>query len=412
MKNIATLTLSVLILPICLLAGLSAPAFAMLICLSIILEGYYYISLQSLRMTLFSHYPVITFLIWMVISCLWSPIPGAALGVAGKIITFFMLTMLTIQIIYSDKRYAEVYNPKKENFYHGLKSYSPLNLLTYGLIIATGIYWVEWYSNGNFHQFYSSMLSKAGTDFTFYLFKLDRGCAIISLISWVVIGYFISSKKHILAALTYISTLALLFTSDSLASLVAYICSLTSYILMLLTRGKILSFIKYTLFLGAITFVILIYRINPENFINNIPALPDSAKHRIYIWNYVVKFFLEHKYIGFGLESSRYISNTFADYVLHKEASWSLLPLHPHNNILQILLELGITGALLAAYMIVHIFAKIKELDNTYLQAVGLSIFIQYFIIGMISYSIWQQWWIATAAMTYLFWSILLRAKE
>jgi O-antigen ligase len=413
MKHITgSLILSLIFPPICLLAGLSASIFVVLLSLTFIFEYYKYLNPQDSKNQLSNNIPIILFLLWGTMSCLWSPIPEQAVALSLKIISLYILTTFAVQSLYSslynphlniDKSLPKNFNDKSQE--------TTLKILSFGFFIATAIYWCEVYSDGFFFKLYCKAFPKTDNAFHFVLYKLDRGCAILSLLSWIVIGYMLSSKRKILALAVYLSTLYLLFTSDSLASLVAYVCSFICFILIYFTKGKLLPVIKFALFIGAIVFVFIMYNICPEQILTDIPKLPDSAKHRIYIWNYVAKFFTEHKILGFGLESSRYISNTFADYILYNEATWSFLPLHPHNNILQILLELGIIGLIIAFWVINNIFRNIDNIGNPSLQAISIALFMQYFVIGMISYGIWQLWWIATASIIYIYWSILSTRK-
>ncbi len=75
----------------------------------------------------------------------------------------------------------------------------------------------------------------------------------------------------------------------------------------------------------------------------------------------------------------------------------SAIPLHPHNSILQLWLELGVIGIVLfyiLLYKIINKIYDIKKINPKY-AAFGLASFFQIFLIGQFSYGFWQTWWIS-----------------
>ena len=73
------------------------------------------------------------------------------------------------------------------------------------------------------------------------------------------------------------------------------------------------------------------------------------------------------------------------------------LPLHPHNNILQITLELGLVGIFLFFLMIQLCIQGIWKLNSNPCYLCMLSgTLLSFLIISSISYGIWQSWWVCT----------------
>ena len=76
---------------------------------------------------------------------------------------------------------------------------------------------------------------------------------------------------------------------------------------------------------------------------------------------------------------------------------YQLIPLHPHNSILQIWLELGIIGIIIFFSFIklildkIYYYVQIKRGVAT----MAFITFFQVFIIGQISFGFWQSWWLA-----------------
>jgi O-antigen ligase len=121
-------------------------------------------------------------------------------------------------------------------------------------------------------------------------------------------------------------------------------------------------------------------------------GLPTSLHHRLTIWRYVAGRIDEHPWLGFGMESartlgeSRSVAVTFPD---GNKIDEELLPLHPHDGPLQIRLELGLPGALLAAGFIALLCRRLIGRPG-----VGVGVLTGGFLIAAVSYGVWQSWWL------------------
>ncbi|MBV9522276.1 MAG: O-antigen ligase family protein, partial [Alphaproteobacteria bacterium] len=101
-------------------------------------------------------------------------------------------------------------------------------------------------------------------------------------------------------------------------------------------------------------------------------ARQPSALHRLYIWQFVDRHIMERPLLGWGMDAARTLAGpgdivtlyrcATADHPRQAIGMGGLLPLHPHNAILQIWLEFGALGALAAAAalraMALPLFAK------------------------------------------------------
>lgn len=126
-----------------------------------------------------------------------------------------------------------------------------------------------------------------------------------------------------------------------------------------------------------------------------IESLPGSWEHRLYMWRFVYEQILNHPYIGHGFDSSR----TFAETVtLNNGKTVSVISLHPHNAGLQIWLETGVIGVLLACATICALFRPaIAFVKSGKAQAFGLCGFLTVMIlISSTSFGVWQFWWWGT----------------
>ncbi|MBY0338087.1 MAG: hypothetical protein K2X11_15840 [Acetobacteraceae bacterium] len=127
---------------------------------------------------------------------------------------------------------------------------------------------------------------------------------------------------------------------------------------------------------------------------------PESAAHRLIVWDFAATRMAERPAAGFGMDSSRAIpggTSTPDAATLTRfgipETSWisraQLLPLHPHNIALQVWLELGAIGALLLATLVLAL-ARAAETNPAGSGALAAGT-----VIAMLSYGAWQYWWVA-----------------
>ena len=130
--------------------------------------------------------------------------------------------------------------------------------------------------------------------------------------------------------------------------------------------------------------------------------------HRLMIWSYTKEKILERPLLGHGVFSSRFIGENYKIIDKHNKEI-SAIPLHPHNFIMQIWLELGLLGIIVFYFFIYNLIIKLKIFNRKqfYLSVFPISSFIQIFFIGQLSYGFWQSWWIAIIIINFMLYSIL-----
>ena len=122
-------------------------------------------------------------------------------------------------------------------------------------------------------------------------------------------------------------------------------------------------------------------------------SLPRSTYHRLLIWKFTTDRIFERPVLGWGYNSSRIIPGG-KDRLDSSEAA---LPLHPHNGALQLWLELGVGGALLGAAVALNAARAIIEKSADRLsRATAAATFASAFPVLLVSYGIWQGWWMCT----------------
>jgi len=119
-----------------------------------------------------------------------------------------------------------------------------------------------------------------------------------------------------------------------------------------------------------------------------------TLRHRFAIWEFAATRTMEQPIFGWGLGTSRVVPG--ADGIAEQLGRGAeTLPLHPHNALLQLWLELGIPGILLALIAVVTVLARISRyISGRKELAMALTVIFSATLIAELSYGIWQSWWL------------------
>jgi exopolysaccharide production protein ExoQ len=144
---------------------------------------------------------------------------------------------------------------------------------------------------------------------------------------------------------------------------------------------------------ALLTPVFLAFVVQPENF-QAIGMEPSREMHqRMAIWDYSSGYVAAKPFLGYGFDAARKIGSqgdTIAD------TNWAALPLHPHNAFLQIWLELGLVGICLTCLILRQFWRTIEIQVAAGKRLVeGLASIGATATLSLISFGVWQYWWIA-----------------
>lgn len=303
-----------------------------------------------------------------------------------------------------------------------------------GIVAAIALFFIEYLSHGIITRTFRAIFQPNSSG-QFFLFLLDRGCSLLSVLSWLLIAILILYHKYLLALIYYLLIFYLLFISDSLASFLAFTVGGLVFLTNRLLATKALQSIFLKLFTlamltGSIMMPIISYKIQPYYALENYAKfLPDTAKYRVFIWHFVAEQIIKKPILGYGFASSRNFKVDKEQMVSYHQWTWFPFPLHPHNNIMQILFETGLIGLILFLSLIYKYIQKISnislvqpskydkmnlaskeiDIDTLNYKSVAYACFINYYIIGMISFNIWQVWWVCSAFGAIILLKLLLR---
>ncbi|HJD56317.1 MAG TPA: O-antigen ligase family protein [Rickettsia endosymbiont of Pyrocoelia pectoralis] len=329
-----------------------------------------------------SHGMTVVFTAWCFISCLFSIKPISSFA---SFLQVFILLLLGFTV--------GNFKPFQNRLYFK-------NSLILGTLTAILLFFIEYSSHG-----FLTRLFKAN----FGLYMLDRGCALLSVTAWVVIVILLNQNKYRHALMFYVLVLYLLNISDSLASFLGFGLGGMIFILARLIKPVFFKLLAICLITGSLLFPVITTQINPVYLSQKYLSHNPSAAHRLFIWHFVANKIATDPLSLQGFNASKYVEVANDKMIRYKREKWHPLPLHPHNNILQITLELGIIGLILFLSLIYKYLKQINNLENNNFRAISYACFINYYIIGMISYNMWQIWWIASGIWVIVLMKLLVK---
>jgi exopolysaccharide production protein ExoQ len=121
-------------------------------------------------------------------------------------------------------------------------------------------------------------------------------------------------------------------------------------------------------------------------------ARDGSVWHRAEIWFFVAERIAERPLLGWGLNAARALPGGKEQI----QPGVERLPLHPHNGVLQLWVELGLVGAALGAAIAVaatlHATSPARDVSTRVAMTTALAAGLTVVSVG---YGLWQGWWMA-----------------
>ncbi len=150
--------------------------------------------------------------------------------------------------------------------------------------------------------------------------------------------------------------------------------------------------------------------------------LPGSWQHRVEIWHFAAERIAEKPVSGWGFDASRNIDAGKTQFVLEQPdgsetiyPGVGLLPLHPHNGVLQVWLELGAIGALMVMLLLFGLGRSLASIATDYGRlggAMACASTASALCVGLLSFGQWQSWWQASLWITALLCTAALRGLK
>lgn len=224
-----------------------------------------------------------------------------------------------------------------------------------------------------------------------FLNQFNRPLSILSILIWPV-AVRLAQWRATYAIVAVAAFFAMLFAFLTAAASAAVVLGAVAGALVYLaprTAGLLVG--------GVLAlFVVLAHSIDntlpPPKELYTSLDLPRSSYHRLIIWDFAAGRISERPLLGWGFNTSRAIPG--GDVMV--DVTEDALPLHPHNAALQWRLELGILGALLGAGIVLAATESARRHARGRLERAGaIATIVAAFTIAMLSFGIWQSWWVS-----------------
>lgn len=267
-----------------------------------------------------------------------------------------------------------------------------------GTVLAAILLLIERTSDGALTR----LVLDPGLGITVPIQRFDRGATTLVLSLWPALPVLVNRRRKptaiALAALVGATVLML----ASHAAILAFFAGLLAFGIALLLPRTVA--ILLALVLASATAVLPLSLPDFERTVElhrEIPGINPSALHRLLIWRFVAERIAERPVLGWGMDAARDLPGGQLDLATSlPEAQLPdnavALPLHPHNAALQWRLELGIPGTMLSLAILIwplfHVGWRVAPRQR---RAAMLAWATSALIIGLVSYGIWQPWWLA-----------------
>lgn len=222
--------------------------------------------------------------------------------------------------------------------------------------------------------------------------SLNRATTVIAIGVWIAAASLARRHGWRIAALLPAWAATVTPAFESLAAIVALLAGATIAIVTAIRAPLARRLLSLGVILGA-TLIVLIPHWGPFQRLFADRTRDGSVWHRAEIWAFVADRIAEHPVLGWGLNASRAIPGG-KDLI---QPGIEKLPLHPHNAILQLWLELGAVGASIGAAVAILVIraatSAAADTDSRIGMAAAASAALT---VAGTAYGLWQGWWMAT----------------
>jgi len=270
----------------------------------------------------------------------------------------------------------------------------------------------------------SNLAILAGDQPTSESANYSRGIIILTIMMPLSVAMYLNEKKYNLAIVIFTLATVIIILGPNNSSKIALICALLSSLLIYFFGPRsflcfgILS-ITIILFLPILSTKVFPVITNAVtnfgefkiNYANNyylpwqsMPAA-GSIVHRLLVWEYVGSEIYKKPLLGHGAGTSRLIGQNIILNAPNSDIEIKGgIPLHPHNNFLQIWLELGIVGIIIITLIWIKVIKfGIRIRKNSYILGTGIcSSIVTIFVICNLSFGVFQAWWMSIIAFIFL----------
>ena len=321
-------------------------------------------------------YLLIFFILSLFISCLNSSHFFRSLGVSFYLTIFMLSSFLIYKFL----------TKKIDNVDYTLKC------LSYSIIISTLIIFI--YNLIHLDIYFDEKGINVG--------EVRKFKGVVNLITLLVCLFpFFSekiNKRKYIFSLLILLLIPILIVSNSKSSILGIVGGSVFLILYLISKyfSNKKVFISFILLFSFLSFSFLsnyLPKDSEEHIDNTVFKIPTYIldPHRQFIWGFVIENLNKQPFFGIGPDTSNFVEGSQRDVGHWATGDMNFIPSHPHNFILELILEIGFVGSLCYLFLILStnfIFLKDKS------TAIPLIFFNGYFwSSSLVTFSFWNAWW-------------------
>lgn len=207
----------------------------------------------------------------------------------------------------------------------------------------------------------------------------------------------INKRKYIFSLLMFL-LIPILIVSNSKSSILGIIGGSVFLVLYLISKyfSNKKVFISFILLSGFLFFSFLsnyLPKGSEKHVDNTVFKIPTYIidPHRQFIWGFVVNNLNNEPFFGIGPDTSNFIEGSQRDIGHWATGDMNFIPSHPHNFILEIILEIGIVGSLCFLFLILSTnFIFLKDRSKI-IPLIFLNGY--YWTSSLVTFSFWNAWW-------------------
>ena len=243
-------------------------------------------------------------------------------------------------------------------------------------------------------------------NYEFHELSKFKGFVNLMTIFTVLNCFLIKSKFNYITIFLLIPNIIMSGSSASILGILIgiFLC----FIFFCLKKLQVLYKLKYFLLTVSVCISIILsflfYKNLPNKFDQKSLAnfefkIPTDLidHHRQIIWGFSIQKFILRPLFGYGQDSSNFIDGSQVDIGSKYTGDMNFIPSHPHNFLIEILLETGVCGTFFFILLIYIINVRVWKLHQSLKFKLHL-IFLNSFFwsSSFVNFSFWLGWWQAS----------------
>jgi O-antigen ligase len=282
--------------------------------------------------------------------------------------------------------------------------------LLIGTAVGATLLGIEILGEGCINNTLRQALHGEGTRFV-YSVAFNRTAAVLAILTWLVVLVLLRRRAWVAALAAVAVAFFLLTRLENAAAVLGLVVGAVVLAAAYGNLDRTVRTLTALVILGGLSAPFLAASIGDGRALGSItPSLNVSQLHRLFIWRFAGEHTLVRPFGGWGLDASRAMPGRGTEVGADVDAmqpsdnaggglgqsQLEALPLHPHNAMLQIWLELGLPGALIALGIVALAFVRLRRLGVARAEgAAAAALVAAVLVIALLSYGIWQTWWLS-----------------